>query len=489
MSELRRVPNCTRIYLGCAIVVAFFLGTLLLSPQDDEEKPAPQPTSALITRSDARITDTDLGLMIDERIPADTEKLLIFTQCFAGNFAEHPSIKNLRNTAIASADKPDKRTAYGGYHDDAARELKPGDGRTAELPHAAGVAGKYPTEEPYATGTLGLADFSLADTSPAGEILGRYVLIVVARPDTQNEWVDVDANGNTVPFPLSGRDPEKEKDKKRAFQDTSDRDVIKASFAGKHNTFVTALGGSPNNPDSQAWDAPATLENLTQRIRSIGQELGNVGAPGKWQLIVFVSDHGEPLASSPVNQQAPPNSRSSLHNTFKTLRDTPELRDAMARDPENRPGFSVFLSFKGQSEALQRTSDGYRNLFSPGDFALELTPQGGNPLELRSFSEIVRNTSADGVLGNESGEGLELFFSMEESDFLARFLGTEVKVILSNASPKNLAVESVAQHAGALNRIFREVPERTSWVIVAAVLTTLALLAFLILKRFRRANP
>ena len=103
--------------------------------------------TATITGHNGRgaITPSQLSEMLAAHIPGATPKLLVFSQCYGGNIADAPAFRRMANTAITSGTSPGQQGAYGGYHDDAARALRPGTGRTAMNVHRDGFAGRMIT--------------------------------------------------------------------------------------------------------------------------------------------------------------------------------------------------------------------------------------------------------------------------------------------------------------------------------------------------------
>ncbi|MFQ5796554.1 MAG: hypothetical protein ACE5JP_16095, partial [Candidatus Bipolaricaulia bacterium] len=79
--------------------------------------------------------------LLEHYIPSEAKKLLVFGQCYGGDTTQF--FGNMPNTAIASGTSTGQEAHYGGYHDDAAQGLRPGDGRTGQDVHNAGNDGKY----------------------------------------------------------------------------------------------------------------------------------------------------------------------------------------------------------------------------------------------------------------------------------------------------------------------------------------------------------
>lgn len=85
------------------------------------------------------ISDQQLSQLIDGAVPAESKRLLIFAQCYGGEFASSKSFQG-SNTATTSASKSDEGAQYGGYHEAAAKGLRPEAGHTGQSVHNEGVA-------------------------------------------------------------------------------------------------------------------------------------------------------------------------------------------------------------------------------------------------------------------------------------------------------------------------------------------------------------
>src|SRR5215510_9037817 len=117
---------------------------IVVTPDDGAKDLQTLSTSGfLVTRSGTQpISSSDLFWQIDQYIPRQTPKLFIFAQCFGGNMALSRLFQNMPNTTVLSATSPNQEAHYGGYHDDAARGLKPEVGRTTQTVHEEGSVGK-----------------------------------------------------------------------------------------------------------------------------------------------------------------------------------------------------------------------------------------------------------------------------------------------------------------------------------------------------------
>lgn len=210
-----------------------------------------QGSAYLPTNGGPSVSAGDLKKMIDHFIPTNNAQsaLLIFTQCYGGEMAG--AFAGRANTAVLAA-TASGCSLYQGYHDDAARALKPGEGRTSDDVHNAGVAGKGSSENPTKSGD----PVSLAPVTADGPIRSRHVLVYAGKPEAL---------------------------------DVADRDAIKKNFAGQLNTTVTTVGDAPDSggKGQHGWDYPGTGEGLRQALKEIGQLMN----PHE-QFILFVTDHG-----------------------------------------------------------------------------------------------------------------------------------------------------------------------------------------------------
>jgi len=408
------------------------------------------------------IPPTILAELIKRYVPDQAPKLLIFAQCFGGDTAADSFVGSLPRVTILSATSPGQEAHYGGYHDDAARALKPGPGRSAQDVHDAGNQGRHvlepgedgrpPTAEEHQMATEfpvtkgDLKAFSLESTSATGAVRSRHVVVYVGDPDTKSQKVK-DQNGLTVP---TG------KGESRDFSDTADRDAIKKNFAGQPNTTVTTVGGpiAPNsNKGQDGWDNPGTVGGLMRAIQKAGQAIKNAPQPDQEQFILFVGDHGAQGAFPDEKPKKLASGTSSLVRTAPALvADAPAVH-YMGEDPDNVPGFSLLLEYGDQPLPLERQSNGeFAPLFEPGYFTLELQPTEGEALTLEHFEETVYDLDDDGFLGSVVGEGVDLWFPVDEALFLERLTDTVLEVYLANNTPTDVTVVGLDQLSGAIAR-------------------------------------
>ena len=417
-----------------------------------------------------------LSRMIEYYIPAEAKKLLIFAQCFGGDVACSPHFNDMANTSIASGTSPGQQAKYGGYHDDAARGLSPGEGRTAEDVHDAGDAGKYEhynpnnpggvetdagslrnwSEMPVTSGACPLGEFSLAHTSVNGEVQSRHIVIYAGKPDTGREPVE-DRDGITVPTYEAYLDDQAGGDTRREFTDADDRDAIERNFEGEVNTDVTSVGGAPdpNNPGSgqDGWDHPGNLDGLEAALKKAGAAIRNSPNPDKEQFILFVTDHGEGELYTDRTTNVPSNTRSSVAPQFSSFAADAFIVEQMQLEPQNEPGFSLFLDYSDNPRGFERLPGGAAvPMYEPGTFRLAVTPAGGAEVVFDDFFEQVVDLNDDGIIGSSPGEGIDLRFRVSEDDFLQGLVGMELDIALVNNAPEVVKVVRVGQLSGAIGQ-------------------------------------
>jgi predicted secreted hydrolase len=201
------------------------------------------------------ISDTRLRLMFDHYLPTSIidGALIVFTQCYGGdmmeNFIDRP------NTVVLSATSPDQTSEYGGYDDDAAEFLRPGEGWNSDSLHSRASAGAFPFEAPCKQGGV----FSLEPTSPTGPIKGRHIIFYAGVPDS---------------------------DSLHQFSDVGYINTIRDNFEGAYRThFYTVCAKGPVD----GFDYWASGSGLERALRDIQD---SVMATPNEQVILFVSDHG-----------------------------------------------------------------------------------------------------------------------------------------------------------------------------------------------------
>ncbi len=415
-------------------------------------------TSALAVREGAGlrpITPNMLANYLDAWIPTATPKLLIFAECYGGGFTQDPRFTDALNTATVSASLADQPALYTGYHDDAARALRPEAGRTAATMHQAGVDGlrndASAREDPTVGAGMPLAEFSLAPVSEAGAVQSRHVIVYAGRPDSgifyEPDTTEPlrDENGHALKA-----------------SDAQDRDAIRENFSAEPRTTVRGVGGdpNPNNPamGTKDWDYPGDHQGLLRALREAHFAITAAPDPSKEQFILFVTDHGVRVARQPTRVVAPPGTGTALTRNLRSL-GAASVRLAMLFDPSNQPGFEVVMPADGQNVPLRRDGVGaYIPYYAPGQFRLEVVPAGGAPVVLETFSEQYTEF-ADDVIGNQPGESISFFFPADETTFTTKLLDTTLSVTLFNDSPMPVLVGEVTQTTGAIRMgPYRPVP-------------------------------
>jgi len=309
----------------------------------------PPPYATLCTESGPPITDYGLRQMLDAYVGVYHSTLLVFTECYAGDMAD--DFAGRERTGLLSATAVSQTARYHGYHDDAARALDAGEGRTSEDVHAAGVAGKSVHEDPFKAGDV----ISLAPISPTSEIQSRHVL-VYGGCDSSNGHLD-----------------------------RADRDAIEANFAGDISTTVTTVG---MDGATGGWDYPGTLEGLRDALEAIGAQMNE-----NEQFILFVTDHGDkhPAAcDAPVTAGEP---------TEVEIEVQPQLISDMLEDLENESGAGITLFLPEQFTA------------PTGEITLTLAT---TDVAFTNFVSHAIDFNGSGA-ADLPGEGLHLTYSIPES--------------------------------------------------------------------------
>lgn len=413
------------------------------------------------------ITAPELKSLLDEFIPAAAPKLLIFTQCFGGNIAQDPSFVDAPNLAIASATSPNQTGKYGGYHDDAARALKPVAGRTALDVHQISSQGKMTAAPPpegvtrskdellkssewtRSAGGLALSEFPL-DPVGSGRVKSRHVVVFMGQPEAKNVLVQTHDGNVTIP---SAQGTE------ALIDDNADRDAIKANFLGQPNTTVRTAGGQPNpeNPAAgqNGWDFPGDVEGLKKALREAGDAIRNSPDPAAEQFIFFVGDHGSEgvplfLISKPLAIGASLNFSLNLGGLVGKL----ELQKDILPDYSNIPTISVQVS--------PAPSPPNANAGGPAIHAPAASPTFGLQLELlrpnrpalvfTEFRSGVFDLNDDGIVSAARGEHATLAFPIPESLLLRDLFEGPVDIVVRNTSSTALTVSAIHLTTGSLSK-------------------------------------
>jgi len=481
--EMRRI---SRILIGFVLLIGVAGG---VSSQQRSGKMGTWPPGS------SGISASVLSDMIKKYIPAETDKLLVLAQCYGGSMAVVPKLNQLPQIAIVSGTSPGEVAYCGGYHDDAARALKPGPGRTGLTPHQEGAKGKHQLETPMTIGTLAPAKFSLVPTKPNSKIEGRVVIAYFGRPMTKYEWIKFGPQGHTIPAPASwapkGPALTQRGYTKTTFTDDADAAQIRANFAGGIQTTVIIAGGKAGRP---GYNHPGNVTGLLDAIKAAGKLIKgqqNQNDVSKWQFILFIGDHGELGLSIAINKTVPAGGgKTKVATKKKTLNKSQQLVDALRSDPDAQPGFTAFASFAGQNYALQRQPGGYQDVFAAGSVHLEVIPATpGGPILLTTLRQTIFDINDDAILGNEPGEGVELFFPVDKQVFIDRLLDTEVDLYLINNSGMPLVVTEMAQVTGGIARqvnTYRTKPPVRKFLVVLLVVLGVFLLWMLWRLRLRK---
>jgi hypothetical protein len=395
------------------------------------------------------ISDRQLQQLIDKTVPASSKRLLIFAQCYGGEFAGS-SLFNTANTATMSASAANEEAHYGGYHEKAAKGVKPEAGRTGQTVHDEGVAGRFNagagfTENPQTGGGLPLSSFSLEPITPTSTVKSRHILIYIGKPDRKVRRDP--ATGNKVPD-AQGKD--------QFVEDVADRDSIISNFSGQPNTTVHSVGGAPHasNPllGTNGWDRPGSFDGLAAALLDIKKEFDKAADKSKEQFILFVGDHGDYRIGRSTNANVPATSRSVVAGDFVVPPLTESAEIGLLGDHQNTPAVEFFVDFTDFFSPVEFDSNGdYIPLHMPGDFAVDVTPVGGGtPVVLTDFFEEFRDDGSN-ELGDAPGEGLQFRFAVDEAIWMS-WAGQTVEVAVTNNNLFDVEVATVTFASGPLSR-------------------------------------
>ena len=425
----------------------------------------PTNEGALCTSEDLTyIYGRFLRQMLDYYIPAATPKFLIFSQCYGGDLVTSGHFRDAANTAVATGSGANQTGKYGGYHDDAARGLKPGDGRTARDVHEAGSAGKWIVEPadtttdtsllhflgewPQTGGALALENFPMAPVTTSGPVRSRHIVVYAGRPGGHINKMEISPDGTTVNY-QSGMNV--------AVGDKQDRDTIQSNFAGQPNTTVRTVGGEGSESDPlkglDGWDFPGTREGLRRAIDEAGEAIRKSPNPGLEQFILFVGDHGMPgrADTSPARVNANARSETRVADKFMPLGQDDPLIDDMLRQSDNRPGFQFFM----QPAETRRPA---RPLASPaaeldaGRLRLAVKVGDTTVLEVVNPRVGIDDVNHDGIVDANAGEGWTVFFPVEEWFAIHRLAGSTLTLVLKNDTDQDLVVSETVFLGGAIER-------------------------------------
>ncbi len=379
------------------------------------------------TSSGAAISQTQLKNWIDEFSPDVSDRLIVLTECYGGNVATEFAGK--ANTAVASATKPGQLARYGRYDKGAAAALKPGSG-TGQTVHDAGIATKSTLEDPTTGGGMALSDFSLQNTSTSASaaVRSRHVLVYAGQPD--------------------GNPPNKDDDVKL-------RNTIEDNFLGNVSTTVHTVGG----PGGGGWGQPGTMKGLRKELSDIKLQFDVAPDKSKEQFILFVTDHGIDNKGDQPTSTGTGTTGSGTNVTTVTNFDTfIEGTDVIASDlllePDNEPGFSVFIPFDENASLVGGVPQDYaslQGLFAPGTFQLNTGLDVFTDFEV-VFSDFEDNGFVD-FIGDVPGEGVEIFFPVDEGVFVNNYFDTTLSVATITNTLGSLYMSDFTQTTGNMSKL------------------------------------
>jgi hypothetical protein len=393
--------------------------------------------------SGAGIYQEDLDLWLVLSLPADAQRLLIFTQCYGGNWVQQ--FAGDVATATASAQEAGNVAWYGGYHAGASMAFGPGLGRTGQDVHDGGVVHRDSRETPQTGGLLPLSSFSLSDNNNNAVIKKhRRVLVYAALPDK--------------------------------FWDELDRSNIDNHFAGQPLTVLENIG---LDGGSGFWDFAATAKSLRDRIQQAGLDLASAPPGSPKQFLLFVTDHGGLGKVVKPDTMMPIGPLGSVNQTLSAFSSSTLDAAALLADPENQPGFAIRIGMIPFDHTVAYQASGlgdYTPLFAAGDWSVAVSDPLGQPIfSSGTFSETYVDLDGDGLLTGP-GEGVELFFPISESLLLSPELfdrPDDVTVNVANGLDREYGLVSVALVTGAVAKA----PEPNA-AAPAAILALLGLAAW-----------
>jgi len=428
------------VRFGYVVVLGLACFTAPVQAQELKSEPVLVTFGDSVANPNA-ISDRQLSEMIDAVVPNETERLLIFAQCYGGAFATSEHF-NKPNTATMAGTHPNQTARYGGYHQAAAKALRPGkdpmtdQNFTGQTVHDAGVAARFEdgsgdtdaTEQPTVGGGMALSDFSLESVVLSGTgVQSRHIVVFAGQP---------------------GVGAAKNKDGDKIWgSDSEDRKNIRQNFFWEAGATVHTVGYDGTG----GWDHPGTAKGLKAALEEVREQLTYPGVdPSKEQFIFFAGDHGEYRRARQISATIPSGARSVVNVEFAAL--SPANEDAVVWGSK-RTSVSFFVPFDEFYWPIQRDQDGnYLPSHGEGDFIVDITPVGGaarkDTLVLTEFFELFRDEGSD-VLGDSPGEGLEFRFEIDKASFLA-LAGSTLEIGITNANPFPVTVGAFTLSAGAI---------------------------------------
>lgn len=355
------------------------------------------------------IYDYELDQMIDSVVPPSAKRLIVLTQCYGGDCLDNFTGTN---TAVISATSSGQTAKYGGYDDDAANACRPGAGRTGQTVHDAGTAGKHSTETPSTGGGLAPGSVSLEPVTADGAVRSRHVIVYAGMPDSKG-------------------------------RDDSQRDKIKANFAGQANTTVTTVGGE--GPQGK-WDKHGWKRGLQEAINEAAAAIEAAPDPSKEQFLLFVTDHGDLHNVEHVTTPVPPSNSVVVANVaaFASADFQEQVFD--------RPGFSITVDIAPFTHEVGYDPTSYTPFFPTDAWRILLTsPLLADTILLTGFEERFIEAE-DGIVGNGPDEGVRLFFPMDPALFVDSFFDITYDVEIFNDTPETYLVMEFSQDTGPVGK-------------------------------------
>lgn len=442
--------------------------TIVVKEADPENKPLDSPGAGgtLATSGLQMITNEDLKGFIDKHIPAECERLLIFTQCFGGNIAQAEGFRDMPNTAIASASSPNQTAKYGGYDDDAARGLRPEEGRTALDMHRDGVRGRNNPipprdgtprskkflfkdgEWPVTAGGMNLDAFSLAPVSNDGPVKSRHIVFFAGQPEDKKLYLDTQdgytVKGNGNPMDVEVGDP-------------AVRDRVKSNFAGQQNTTVRTVGGEPIAENSttgkDGWDLAGTYEGLEKAIKEAGDAIRNSPDPSAEQFILYVGDHGGQgftVVDDPIELDA--NGTYTLQVDLSTLQGSDVWLEYAEIDTSNTPTIQVDTTSATGAEHQSNGIKAAGNSSPDISLGFELELLGGRIVELPAPESIAIDSNGDGVRDPATGDVTRHAVGLPESILVGPDATTVFTLRIRNKASTAIMIDTVQLNSGKISK-------------------------------------
>jgi hypothetical protein len=335
------------------------------------------------------ILDSRVAQLIRSNLPECNKKLLVFTQCYGGNFIN--KFQSDLTIAVASATSEGEKANYNTYDIGAAFGLRPGTGRTGQLMHdeaidvaqqnAAG-AGIALLGSPAIGGGMPLANFPLQSVSMAAQQF-VHILFYAAQP----EQPDLNAYGIIYEF-------------------------------YPHADIVVVSSGL-----MQPWTNYAADEyGLDFALEAIGQRMSSCSH----LFIMFVGDHGHQIWDVGTAQEI-----------FQNIEiPTPALPTSVGEDlngtPEPMPAVVIFLPYPPNSPPFA-TPPGGPAPFEPNQWTISVPLSGGGQYVAVASRQSYQD-GGNGTVGDAVEEGVRLEFDMTAAAFIDAFVGHTNTIVVTNST-------------------------------------------------------